>query len=366
MQKHKNDIHLDVRNLPNETEIKGSKGLGVFLIVFSLFWGGMPTFFLLQSILSETFEPGMLFILLFTIIGIGIFLFGLNQLFIRGWQHIHKDCIEMDKTTLFGRKQWRESIKNYEGVISKSEFHSGGKNRASYTLYIVELFHSDKQKIVRLYQSRSKANFRSIWEDYCRALNMPALEEGDEEMIRRDVEDLDKSVRELVAEKKINVEFDPSANPPEHITLSVEDHLLKITIEKKRISIFGFLFSFLFSGAFVYMGFFVDKCPFLFGIMGVLMGLILLGFGIWCLVSKPQARLSKDGVHIFYLTPWGETPGTHIHAQQIEQISIKKVLNKRRKAVVISTDFQEKTFGHGLNKKSLEWLKNCILAVVSA
>lgn len=366
MGKHIKDIHIDVRNLPVEIDLKGSKGLGAFLVVFSLVWGGMPTFFLIQSLLNGSFDPGMLFILLFSIIGFGLFLFGLNQFFTRGRQCIHSDCIEMDKSSLFGKQKWRESINNYEGVLYRSEYHSGGKNRASYTLYIVELHHPDKKKIVRLYQSKSSANFRAIWEDYCRTLNMPALEEGDGEMIRRDVEDLDKSVRELVAEKKIQVNFDPSENPPNDVNLTVEDQLLKITILKRKFSFFGFLFTLLFSGVFIYIGFFVDQCPVFFGIVGVFLALVFFGIALWSIFCKPQARLSKDGMHLLYLTPWGDTPGTHIQAQRIEQISIKKVLNRRLKAVVISTDDQEKAFGEGMNNESLEWVRNCMLAVVSA
>jgi len=72
------NTNVDTAHLPFEWESsKGSKAAGVFLVIFALFWGGMPTAILVGSIASGKFEPEILFTLIFTVIGIGIFIGGL-------------------------------------------------------------------------------------------------------------------------------------------------------------------------------------------------------------------------------------------------------------------------------------------------
>jgi hypothetical protein len=347
-------------------EIKGHRSLGIFLLIFSLFWGGLPTFFFVQSIADGTFEAGMLMILVFTVAGLGLFLFGLNQFFIKGKLRITKDEIEFEKRGLFGRKQWREPMASYEGILSRSEYHSGSKNSPSYTLYIVELYHPEKKKRIKLYQSRSEMGFRAKWEEHCRAMNLPAVEDGEGGLIRRNVEDLDKSVRELRKENKIEVKFDPNEDPPEGLDLSVNEDQLLVTQNQSMMTPVGFLIMLLFPGIFIYVGFFLEDCPVFFGIVGVFLELVFLAVGAWLLITRPQVRLTRDDVHLLRLTPWGETHGVHIRADDIEQVVVKKDEKTHRKAVVITTDDQQKAFGEGLSAEGLEWLKNCILTVVSA
>ncbi|MDD5070218.1 MAG: hypothetical protein PHV17_05760 [Candidatus Omnitrophica bacterium] len=49
-------IDIDVTKLPAKRKIKGSYGLGVFLIIFSLVWGGGYRLFLQ----SNPFSPAIL------------------------------------------------------------------------------------------------------------------------------------------------------------------------------------------------------------------------------------------------------------------------------------------------------------------
>lgn len=68
--------------------------------------------------------------------------------------------------------------------------------------YIIELYHKNPQKTAPLYISTKGKNIRKIWEYYAQKLNLPAVVLTDEGMVRREVSDLDKSIKEMVEEGK--------------------------------------------------------------------------------------------------------------------------------------------------------------------
>ena len=193
---------VDLSRLPAEHRESGFRGAGLFLIIFSLFWGGMPTLMLIGAIQRGRMEPGLWFLLLFTIIGTGLFIAGLKMVTTRRTIRFSTDQVDFNERSLFGQRIWSEPLDRFTGVRSFSEYHSGGKNRSSYTLYIVELFHPDRKKRLRLYESRSEEGLRGIQEHFCRQLSRPAVEGEGDQMVTRAVEDLDKSVRELAHEGK--------------------------------------------------------------------------------------------------------------------------------------------------------------------
>ena len=54
--------------------------MGYFLMIFALFWGGLPTFIVIpQIIIGEAPLETLPFILIFTVIGTGMFIFGLKS-----------------------------------------------------------------------------------------------------------------------------------------------------------------------------------------------------------------------------------------------------------------------------------------------
>jgi hypothetical protein len=358
--------YFDLSRIPATQVDKGSKGVGVFLMIFAAFWGGIPTIAMISAIRAGKLHPEMLFMLIFTVIGIVLFITGVHLLFSSATSTIDGERISVTKKSLFGTTQWSEFISAYEGVQSRSEYHSGGKNSPSYTLYIVELVHKDPKKTVLLYQSDSNEVFRVIWEDYCRKLSLPAIETDGSKVIKRNVDDLDKSVRELVKEGKVKVEFDPSKPPPRDLSLKVDGDVLELTIVKRKSSPVGAVIALLIPGVFMYIGFFVKNCPVMFGIIGAIFFTVFLAAFVWSLVAKDQIRIGKDEIHIRQLTPWGPTIGDRISSEAVEVVRIGKESNQGRDSVLIETDDSNSKVGEGLSAESLEWLKNCITRVISA
>jgi hypothetical protein len=357
---------FDLSSIPATQVDKGSGCGGVVLLIFAVLWGGVPTAALISAMAAGKLRPDVVLILFFSVSGAGMFIGGVHLLFSSTTTTIDGERVSVTKKSLFGMRQWSELISAYEGVQSRSEYHSGGKNSPSYTLYIVELLHKDPKKTVRLYQSSDDEVFRTIWEDYCRKLNMPAIETDGSKMIKRDAEDLDKSVRELVKEGKVRLEFDPSKPPPHGLSLKVDGDALELTVVKKKSSPVRAVIAVLIPGAFMYIGFFVENCPVFIGTVGAAFFLAFLAAFIWSLIVKDQIRISKDEILISQLTPWGPTIGDRISSEDVEVVRIGRERNQGRDSVLIETDQGNSKFGDGLSAESLEWLKNCIMRVISA
>ena len=71
------EYEVDLSHLPTSHTKTHSKLLGVLLIIFSLFWGGIPSAALIYALVTGQFERDMLFLVGFGVIGVGICLTGL-------------------------------------------------------------------------------------------------------------------------------------------------------------------------------------------------------------------------------------------------------------------------------------------------
>jgi uncharacterized membrane protein len=360
-------INLD--SLPVEHEEKGLRSVGIILAVFSLIWGGFPTVILITSLVQGKFEPGMLLILLFTVIGAGLFFLGISLIFRRKKTRIDKDGVMVEQRSLFGLKLWNEPFSRYKGVGIREEYHSGGKNSPSYTLYIVELVHDDKDKIVQLYCSKSAEGHRKIWEDYCRKLNMQAVEKDGDSYVTRDVGDIDKTVSELVREGKIELDFDPSRNiPPELEVISEGDELVITVFKPKRSAVgavFGVLLWVVLPAGFIYAGFFTKDAPIIFGFVGIIILLVIFAVIFISTMTKARLRVSSDGASTCRISLWGEWFTQSINSPEVESVKVYKEDRANGEAVWLSGDKGSICFGEGLGRETLEWLRGCILKVFS-
>ncbi len=358
---------VDISALPVKHQDKRSVGVGIFLMVFALLWGGVPTLLLIRTLLSGDFEPGMLFILLFSIIGLALFMFGLKLVTTRRVIEISEDTVHFTQRSIFGTKSWKELVTNFKGIWSHSVYYSGGKNSSGYTAYKLELLHPDRKKRIRLYESRSPEGLRARQQNYCRKLQLPALEGDDEASLTvREVEDLGKSVGELAREGRIEVDFDPTQSPPAGIELAVEEDKLRITLPKSSDLWVGVGLGLLIGGVFAIIGFVVPDGPLLFGIVGVGIVLATIGGTIWSYITHRVITVAPDHLHVAYVTPWGETKGMHMDADAIQNIRVgRRVQNQGSVALLVGKDDLPHAIGSGLPKDTLEWLRNCVLAVVA-
>jgi hypothetical protein len=90
-----------------------------------------------------------------------------------------------------------------------------------------------------------------------------------------------------------------------------------------------------------------------------------LGISISLFGGISLVRISRDGLHILTRTSRGEMPGNRIPADAIKDVRVGKAKpSQSSPAVVVETDASSHAIGHGLDKETLEWLKNCILSKI--
>jgi hypothetical protein len=138
------------------------------------------------------------------------------------------------------RHHFSEPLSNYIGVRLRVLFAQSGlfhKKR-----YIIDLYHNDPAKIIPLYISTNGRHIRDIWENYAKIFKMPTVCFGDRGLVRRELEDLGKSLQELGREKKLP--FIASGLFPAPNTLNIEEKSNATLISPKKIhwDIFSTLF----------------------------------------------------------------------------------------------------------------------------
>ena len=366
-------MEWDMEQVPCQHEVPDTKAGGIIMMAGAAFFVGMPTLYLIMSILDGEFKPAMLILLVLTVIGIGLFLLGLYLFSACTVTEFDGKTFRYRHKSVFGSKAWDESLSKYEGILARSEYHSGGRNSSpSYTLYIVELMHPDKQRRITLWQSRSSSGHRASWKKFSRQLALPALkqDEDGEEYTRSDAEDLDKSVRELAAEGKLEITFDSVANVPEKLELDIQGDQLEVVICNRMMPP-GIMLTvmLIFFGPLatvtIWGGFFSVASNIFSRIVAVFVGVFIVFIvyrGIWLSVTTPLVRINRKGLHILRRTPWGETQGTRIRADAIEDVRVGKATDRQNSSsVVVETDAGNHAIGARLDKDALEWLKNCIL-----
>jgi len=127
-------------------------------------------------------------------------------------------------------------------------------------------------------EDKSTDGTRKILEDYARTLNLPVLEASADGYVRRDAEDLDKSIKELAAEGKIEHAFDADATPPRGLLVGRGaqggQEALEVTIKARGVPLLLCFFGvpFVIGGVIFAVG--LDEFP-VFGIAFAIFGLLI-------------------------------------------------------------------------------------------
>lgn len=355
-------LHLD--QLPFTHIKKGNKFFGLILMGHAAVAGACTVLLVITFVQGAGAAPIGLSLIFAAWATIALAT-GLHQLSSVTTTTIDARQVSFSSKSLIRSKQWMEEIDRYEGIAYREEFHQGSKGSRPYTLYIVELFHTDGNKTQALYQSIAADGARQIWEDYCRKLNLPAVEKDGSTLIKRNVEDLDKSVRDLVKEGKLSIDFDPSRPPPKGLKVNAAGDVFEVVLTKDGFSIVTYSLVLLLSGVLVFIGFnHEDGLPFL--IFGIIIGVVIVCALLWEQFTKESIKIGEDTIHLNRITPLREEAIATITTSEIESVVVDKKDNHFYKKIFIKTDQQQEAIGGGLSGEALEWLKNCILSVISA
>ncbi len=364
------DLAGEATTLPVEVERKGSKILAAVLVVLGVPFG-VGAAMAIASVAKGGTGP---------LVAGGVFGVVSAALFIGAahcWVSRHEwtfaaDGVEHRWRGLRGWRQWTEPMAAYRGILCKEEYHSGGKNSPSYTLYLLFLEHgTDPKKTVQLYSSRSSEGFRAKHEHYARLFGLPVLIPTESGIQERAVEDLDKSVRQRVAEGTLEVTFDPMAGPPgARLAIAVKGDALiiwtlcgplgragKVVGPILLLAGLGFAVGGPFAGE--------GALTVLWTIGGILetAGLVLT-FGDRSF--RQELLLSPKEMRSRWRTPFGMFGVRVVSANEVEEVVVRTPTGSRGFTMVQAIgDRATVSYGIGLTKAEKEWVRDCIVAVIS-
>ncbi len=263
----------------------------------------------------------------------------------------------------FGKKVTiRENIANYDGVMLRIEFFQYGfitKNR-----YFIELHHKNPDKIVPLYIAISGKDIRKIWEDYARKFNLPTLIYTDEGMVKREVKDLNKSLREMAEIWDLKKQFNENSKPSSCIAVKRGNN--KIVIKSRKIiwdayNILAWLFILMFVLVAIIVGFNTAGFSALF--LSLFYGIGTLGLiaAIFVLFRKDKLVLKKDKIVNTHKYMLFQTKHDEIMKDDIEAIDVTVNPATERYFVTITSDDKTIIFGKKLPMNDLKWVKKFLI-----
>jgi hypothetical protein len=361
-------LEVPIGPLPATVTHTGSLFGGLFIMVFALAWGGLPTAGMISNGLPDLGQPENWLFLLFPALAVGIFLYGLSLLVWRKTITLDDLFVRVEERRLFGTEAWQEQRTAYRGVLSHSRRVS--TKNSSYILYMIDLAHPDRRRNISLYSSRSDRAWRAKWEDYARWLELPALQEGSDGLVARDIEDLDKPVAELLREGKLEVDYDLLQERAEGLAVDIEGDSVVVTRTGPELAWWGALIMLAFPLVFVYVGLFLEDTPplvgWFFGGIGLLFEAALLAAVVWDRISRKRLRIGPREVTVNAVGPNGETKGKSMPVGAIEEVRVghRKGENSAVKLLIVG-DRERLSFGQRLPRASLDFLEHLVLAKIA-
>ncbi|MFC1745355.1 hypothetical protein ACFL35_15280 [Candidatus Riflebacteria bacterium] len=340
-------------------------GVAIFVLI--------PPLTVAISILAGNFQilHTIVGLVVFPIIGLAVGYFSLPDLYKSSSIIIDRDAVNCKEKNPLGENTWREPLKNYKGVLSRSEMRStksqvGGSS--TYVAYTLVLQHARLERCQYLYIALDEKELREKWKSYARELNLPALIEDKIGGIeKRDPEDLDKSIKELVQDQKIKLTFDTKELPPPGIIVKNDGGKLLIAFKGVRevinwgVGLLGITSIALFYGL-------INGILWLILVSGII--LLIFAFSIYtAFVGKCQrVKISKDDLLFQTVTPWGEAgESKSFKIAEIESVLVENFDEQMPvKVLSINTkDNKKEKVGYNLPEEELIWLKNLIIYALS-
>ncbi len=275
-----------------------------------------------------------------------------------------RDTVECSVRSLLKRKEWQAPLAEFLGVLTRRRQY--GKN--SY-LYMVVLKHGEQSaQDVVLYQSLSRDGLRDRQEECARVLGLPALVKTDEGYTERAAGELDKSVRERVAEGSLKVEFDAAAGPPgSRLTVRIDGDALRLRARSSAAETVAVALALAFGILAGLGGRFgvplVGRIPGWIPVLCTAAG--AFGFG-WLLLITEELLVSPEEVRGRYASPWGSFAEHTMPAAEVEEVYVGSAPDGGGgNRVQVVGDSGVITYGSSLTKAERHWVRDCIVAVIS-
>ncbi len=352
--------------LPHTTPERRFRGVGCGTLAFGVLAGLFTVGFVIYAE-AEREPPGLIIaagLALVTAVLLGAAAW---HWFLRCRWHFTPDEVRRERRTLFGRRTWAEPLSSYRGVLPErqtSQIHGQGP------LYILRLKHkTHRRRTVELYRSRSADGLRQKQEHYAKLFGRPALVKIEGGYRERRVEDLGRSVRERVAAGTLRVEFDPSLPPPgRSIRVAIDGDRLLIQargygLRVARKSVLPILAA---GGVMLQLVARQNMSAlWVAAVVGAQL-VVTLAAALGLILVPNELVVSPHEVRTRWRHPWGTFKESAIPADQVEEVVVgEPMTGKEVVAVQIISDTKAISFGAHLAKQQMEWVRDCIIAVIS-
>jgi hypothetical protein len=302
---------------------------------------------------SQLLVPGIIF----SVLGGSFFLIGLS-LFGSTDIKIEGGIVSYAKKNVWKQVQWREGLASFNQIVTEEIYHPGGKNSSGYTEYKIELGHqADPKKNIPLYITTASDHtfFRQRSEILAKAFKLPLQAKGAGGKARA-VEDLDKTLKDMLRENKIQYQHDPNKFPeiPGVEFARMGEETKMIVQMPGAIGTAAMIFV-------VFVGFILYPI-----IHNLYMALFLvLGIGIAVKIMVPKVRylliLRRDGItHMMELFQY-KLKEEFMPWKGMEEITTFQRSGGHNRTLRLSSDQKVFEVGMGFTDKGMEWLKNAVL-----
>ena len=183
--------------------------------------------------------------------------------------------------------------------------------------------------------------------------------------VTRDAEDLDKSVRELAAEGKLEADFD-ARPPPDGLAAAHEGDELVVTATQPVNNLWLMALVALFPLIFVYVGFSEGGFVYVFAAFGLLFEVLIVAGIVWDVLTRQRLRIGRDHVSKQWVAAWGAGRPKRLDADSIESVTITAKEGGRPRHLAIASDDRTLRFGRRQSDATLEWLRRAVLAHIAA
>lgn len=348
------------------------------MVLFGGFFAGFPVLFATlwiqdPSRFSGSAAAAVVMLPVFLVIGLAIIAVGINA-----WLHRLEIGINANEVRglhrgIRGTRIWHEPLSRYHGVLTEEEYHSGGKNRSSYTLYKITLKHAaDEDQDVLLYSSRLSTGHRDQAEVFARMLERPVLQKtGEGEFAERAVEDLDKSVRELVAEGKLSVSGAASGPPPvKRLQVRPERNGCIIDLNYRSMSLFvmGLLFAGVGSGlVYWYFGPGItggEGSPWVVPVVGGVFSVAGFFMIAFVFLGRSLLHVFPDRVRLRTQLAGFTLQDRHLSGSAIEEVIVQDS-NRGQRCLRLSGDTGHLKLGTGLGENALTYMRDIVIATLA-
>lgn len=280
---------------------------------------------------------------------------------------INENSVYIIKRAARGKKT-KISVKlaDYQGVRLRTEF-------AQYGLFhkvkhIIELTHKNEEKTVPLYITTKAKDIRNKWEKYAKELNLPAIVVTYTGVEKREVEDLDKSIKELVKSKKVKDEYNSDENIPCCLTYINKNKKKILKPAKVYWDFYGFLIA-----GFVFLAVVIGVCSVAFYptlsamtdtkwlMNGYLIEILAIVIPLMMLFKRQKIVIKKDKIISIYKWPLGLEKKIKLPKEHIEAVEIVYDHKKEQPYIAISSNDKVIHFGKRLPIETLIWARKFLI-----